>query len=331
MSQEPQKKPNISRKLIRRDGLILILVGILLVWIESYCRVAYKPEHDLSSAFLCFLETIGIALASLGLFGVIIDSASWREYFGDRLREIVIEQDYLNGLDPDILKSLQTKVLKAFFRDATIDKEGSFLNYFHLNLHKYISEPYRESATKTIVLVGEVANGIEIQDTISYTCRKAGGSIQKSVRWAADPGEFISVKKLKIQVQYPYWHELKGQWKPLKEASVSELICLDRFRYDQPLDDYKDVDGLIVKMESTYVVDLERFQYWEMAHPTKGFNMSISFPKEFSIQLKPLVLHPELAQIMIADGYANVIYDTWMLPQSGVAFRFIKKSSSVTI
>src|SRR5208282_3932437 len=93
----------------------------------------------------------------------------------------------------------------------------------------------------------------------------------------------------------------------------------------QPLSDYKGIDGLIVRLDSTYLVDAELFQYWQMAHPTKNFHLSLSFPKEFSLQLKPLVLNPELAQISISDGFAMVKYDTWMLPQSGVAWRFVKK------
>jgi hypothetical protein len=323
------KEKTPSRNIIRQQGIICILVGFLLIITECYIHVTCKPEKDLYIAALSFLETIGIALAAFGLFSIIIDSGSWREYFASRLRDIVIEQNYLDGLDVDTLKSIQTKVLKAFFHDSTIDKEGSFLNYFHLNLHRYISEPYREDATKIIVM-REVGGSIEIQDTISYTCRKAGGEIQKTVNWAIDPGEFLAVKKLKIEVQYPFWHPLKTQSKTLLNSDGSD-VDLTELRYSQQLNDYRDIDGLVVKMESTYMVDLERFQYWQMAHPTKNFHMSVSFPKEFSIQLKPLVLHPEFVETVIADGYAMVKYDTWMLPQSGVAFRFIKKSKPASV
>jgi hypothetical protein len=316
-------KNNLLRTLIQQQGIIAILVGLILMGSKIYIHESCKPTLEIFCALLSLVEAIGIALVGFGFFGIIIDTRNWRDYFGSRLREVVIEQEYLNGLDVDSLKSLQTKVLKAFFHDSTIDKEGSFLNYFHLNLHRYISEPYREDATKIIVM-REVSNGVEIQDTISYTCRKAGGDIQKHVKWAADPNEFRSVSKLKIQVQYPYWHDLKGQWITLADVPTAD-IDLTNFVHSQSLDEYKGVDGLIVKMESIYVVDLEKFHYWQMAHPTRNFHMSLSFPSEFSIQLKPLVLHPELAQTTISDGYALVKYDTWMLPQSGVAWRFVRK------
>src|SRR5208282_4560517 len=127
-----------SRNIIRQQGIICILVGFILIITECYIRVTCKPENNLFIATLLFVETIGIAIAAFGLFSIIIDSGNWREYFGSRLREIVIEQNYLNGLDVDTLKSIQTKVLKAFFNDDKIDREGSFLNYFHLNLHRYI-------------------------------------------------------------------------------------------------------------------------------------------------------------------------------------------------
>ena len=48
-----------------------------------------------------------------------------------------MQQSYLNRLDQKALAQLQTSVLKAQFKDEQIDHEGSFLNYFHNNLHRY--------------------------------------------------------------------------------------------------------------------------------------------------------------------------------------------------
>ena len=84
-----------------------------------------------------------------------LDLKSWREYFSERLKDVVIEQQYLSGLDNDTLNSLHVKLLKALYKDSSIDKEGGFLNYFQTNLIKYISEPYREAVKAEIELQEE--------------------------------------------------------------------------------------------------------------------------------------------------------------------------------
>jgi hypothetical protein len=304
-----------------------ILFGILLTLIALQLSANVQDRLSCLYTLALALQTIGIALFGFGLFSIIVNSRNWSEYFSNRLRDVVIEQSYLNDLDVDTLKSLQVKVLKAFFRDPNIDKEGSFLNYFQTNLHKYISEPYREDVKAEIDLRAEEDTGLKIFDRVTYNCREAGGILQNEVVWQADPNEFLSIESLKIEVKYPYTHEKKGDIDTLYDKKDLSSENPSDFRVAVSLEPYKNIDGLTVIMEAIYIVDKDRFQYWQMSHPTKNFDLLISFPDQYSIQVKPLVLHPELIQIGIEERYAKITYASWMLPQSGVAWRFIKKKS----
>ncbi|MFM9785960.1 hypothetical protein, partial [Streptomyces scabiei] len=78
-------------------------------------------------------ETLGIAFIALGIINVLIETKDWRNYFERRLQDIVIEQTFLTNLDKERLSALQVGVMKAFFKDPNIDREGSFLNYFHVH------------------------------------------------------------------------------------------------------------------------------------------------------------------------------------------------------
>ena len=193
-------------------------------------------------------------------------------------------------------------------------------------MNSYIAEPYREDATCEILWEGEEGDGIKIYDKISYVCRKSGAGIQKAVRWQPDPNEFLKVYSLDISIKYPYNHEKRGQIVSVySQADLSSKKCHE-IQVNGSLEPYKDIDQLIVIVESHYVVHNERFQYWQMTHPTKNFEITITFPTDYSIQLKPLVLNEDLCQNTNKVGYAKVKYDSWMLPMSGLAWRICKKT-----
>src|SRR5262249_13526494 len=137
-------------------GVALLILGLLAIFASLYFEALHlDPSHPIAEPTLIgtgikLLDVAGIGLIATGILNILIETRDWRDYFSRLLREIVIEQSYLDTLDKDKLTALQTNVLKALFRDQLIDREGSFLNYFHSNLHKYIAEPYREDVSSEI-------------------------------------------------------------------------------------------------------------------------------------------------------------------------------------
>jgi hypothetical protein len=144
---------NNSKEKIELTTIIALLIGIVGIFASAYLSECLHPKSgSLLSAFASGLTTLSVALMGLGIFGILLDSKNWREYFGERLKEIVIDNTYLKTLDVDTLKQLQINVLKAQFNNQQIDKDGGFLEYFHRHLHKFISEPYRESVSTEVLI-----------------------------------------------------------------------------------------------------------------------------------------------------------------------------------
>jgi hypothetical protein len=160
------------------------------------------------------------------------------------------------------------------------------------------------------------ANAWSILDRVTYVCRKSASGIQ-NVRWAADPTQFLEVQTLSISVQYPYTHEKQGQCVILHDGKPEgNEVCVK-------LDNFKDVDGLMVIVTSKYKVESDLCQYWTMAHSTRHFDITIIYPADHTIQIKPLVLNEELILITETVGYFKAKYDSWMLPASGLAWRIM--------
>ncbi len=337
------------------QSIVAILAGLVLIFGASIWSISIHPvrtevktdgattdkataskEQTLPNGESCTLttacqetlQTVGVALIGFGIFAMLLDTRNWREYFGKRLEEVVVRQSYLDQLDMVSLKALQVKVLKAFFHDSTIDREGSFLNYFQTNLHHFISEPYREDVAATIELREEVDGCYRIFDRLAYTCRKAGDTIQESANWFPDKDEFRKVESMTIRVKYPYWHPKKGEFETVYDlADEEQEINLATDSVSRTLEKFKDVDQLIVIIEAIYLIEVHRFQYWQMAHPTKNFTFVITHSKEYSLQVKPLVLDQATVETTKGELSSMVKCDAWMLPQSGLAWRFLKKEA----
>lgn len=317
-------------KRILQSGIFWFLIGLLLMFVGLYLK---QPDQiapqgtiapsSLQTTFHELILTTGIAFFGFGLFSIIMQLPDWRNYFEDRIKHIVIEQSYLDGLDIESLKALQINVLKAQFKNPNIDKEGSFLNYFHINLHKYISEPYRQDVMAEIFCETS-GTQFRIFDKVTYTCRKSADKIQELISWKPDKDEFQELENLEIKIQYPYTHQKKGEVIDLFTREQFLKECKDKpleeLGVKIPLNAYTDIDGLIVTIQSKYLVSVDKFQYWQMAHPTKNFSITIKYPKEYKLQIKPLVINEELCLRTDQPGYYNLKYDSWMLPMSGVAW-----------
>ena len=305
---------------VKVQGLLVAAIGLIILLLTLVLAPERASRWDMAWSLAALAQTLGIALVGFGLFAMILDAKNWRAYFGERLREIVLEQDYLDGLDSDMLRGLQVKIMKALFRDPDIDREGSFLNYFHQSLHRFIADPYREDVSSELVVESVAAGQVTIFDCVHYTCRRSGDSIQSHVRWGPDPYEWMNVRDVRISVQFPQHHERMGEWELLYNSDDGGSIDDEEFPMEIPLKAYGAVDRLRVKVEARYEVRSDHFQYWQMAHPTRSFEFTLAHPMNHEVQVKPFVLHHAMCHISRHDRLVRVKYDSWMLPMSGVAW-----------
>ncbi len=128
-------------------GAILILVDIGLELLEKIW-VAGDEEifHFLTRSF----EAAGIASLVFGMFSLFIELPEVRDYFRERMKEIVMERAYLKGLNEEELRKHQIEAMQAHFRNDKIGEQGSFLRFFYACIFQYINEPYRERLTLEI-------------------------------------------------------------------------------------------------------------------------------------------------------------------------------------
>jgi hypothetical protein len=325
-------------RLRSRTALVWMIAGFAIIFLSLLLETGFfsvegtgAAEHhtvgvqiglNVLHSVIKLLDVAGIALVVLGLIHIVIEAEGWSEYFRERLREIVLEESYLKTLDESRLNTLHASILKVQFGDQQIDRDGSFFNYLRSNLHSYISSPYREDVTAEVIYT-DAGDFWETFDCVTYVCRRATRFIQPIVSWRVDPDEYVNIEYLKIEIQYPFTHPDRGK----KETLYSDKPDLGK-SLAISLEKYREIDRLIVIATGQYRIRKNRIQYWSMTNPTKNFSLTLTFPSDHMVQMKPLVLSPDLILATTADGYYKAKYDFWMLPESGMAWTILPKGHS---
>lgn len=293
-------------------GIVVVLLGIIILMWGSY----YDGKSIIENA-KSFAQALGCSVILAGIFGVVLEWKSTRDYFGKRLSEIVLEDDYLKRLSKDRLRNLFLSIQRHIFDTDDVKKEGGFLDYFNRHLHGYIVQPYRENVSAEMTFSKRNDGDLDVKDKISYRCREMNGQIQDFVQVKPEENEFLSWDYTSVTLG-------SGDDKVVEEFDSEKLNEI--LKSDAPLKvtvpEKLKVDNLKVEIEQHYSIKRTKLQSWQMSHPTRGFKVSISYPIDMKIDTLPLLEVRDEATITKQLGYYGITYNEWMLPQSGITWTF---------
>lgn len=182
---------------------------------------------------------------------------------------------------------------------STTPTRGSFLEYFDNRIKNLIGDPYREAAVEQMIITDSTdPNTYGYTTIITYKCRQIHGRLQKDVTWAPAIGEFLEVRRVRVELQLPpdsiireNLHLKNQAWDSHQEADAQPAYHSDArtyeftsdklMKYDRdpnnerkfsvPLHVFGEYDGLLVKITGEGTIPTTGFIGWGMSHPTKGF------------------------------------------------------------
>ena len=97
---------------------------------------------------------------------------------------------------------------------------------------------------------------------------------------------------------------------------------MESYRLD--LSDFKEIDKLGIKIYARYAIKGEKFLSWAMTHPSKGITFTINYPTNLSLYVETFGLDESEKEVVESSGYYFVHYDSWVLPDNGLAYQFRK-------
>jgi nitrogen fixation-related uncharacterized protein len=258
----------------------IMLVTVISFGLLFFAWYIHTTQFDdLYPQFASILEeackTIGATGLALVALNFWIETDDWRRYFEERIKTIVVEQDYMRTLEPATLDGILRNVMKARFKGVVVDRENGFLDHFENNLQKYVAFPFREDIISVIRYEEQDDGSVKFIDSLEYICRKIGKSIQESVKYQLDPGEKLD--KIEISVYRPQGDGFGPKQSLFSKISVDQE-AIDSLREGIPLLDYTEIDGLKVVIDSVAFQDPKSFSFWRIAHPGRNVDISIMFP-----------------------------------------------------
>lgn len=304
-------------------------VGLVLVLLSVITRPEPDPTtHHISENWHLFsasLEALGIAAVVTALFNWLIETREWKEYFGERIREFILDNKYLALLSQERIKELRRSIDRLRYGQQEVDDEASYYNYLNSSLGKEVGMPYRDWADCTLCFEEDQVDKWQIRDQMSYTCRAGqSGDIAANVTWGPDAeGDFSHVDRAIIIARKPPGMLGGGSAVDVVriESNTDPALGKDVHRYSLAERGLSKIDKLRIEMELIYSVPKERFHSWIMSEPTKEFTITISFPKGMKIHILPIILDADFLKMDIADGIAKITYSSWMLRGSGLVWR----------
>ena len=314
-------------------GAVIMLAAIIIAQYSDVPPLnAYKSAVDV---VVELLKSVGAAVFVIGGINAVIETGHWRRYFEERLKDIVLQQNYLDGLDAKALSNLHVRLLQAQFKESSINGDDSIFAYYSSNIHQHIGGPYREDATGDIIItetLGDLPG--KVDETIRFTCRKNGGRIQESVSWRPDGGQILD--SVSITVRLP----ATGLETTIFESNTSDdsdglpLVELQKLKsgislkgvlIDGSRQDLSICDRLVIAIKVKYRLRKASAVTWSFALPTKRFHLTVAADSRYEMVYELFAANEDAANSVDSPGSLSLHYSDWMLPQNGVVIRLLPK------
>jgi len=99
-----------------------------------------------------------------------------------------------------------------------------------------------------------------------------------------------------------------------------------RHGFELSLKEFKDIDDLHVQVHLEYSIPTDRFCALVMNYPSKEFEAVINYPdEEFELLVETFGMDDKDVTITKQTGVYKLKYDSWLLPENGLAYRFKRR------
>lgn len=305
-------------------SLLFIFLAVIIIFISVYLQA-----HSFSSEVIIgFISHIGIGLLVIGTIGIIFDTNHWTTYFKNRLAEIVTEKEYLQKYTLEQLLSLQTDVLKAYFRNDDIGGSDGFLKYYQTNIQSIISSPFRTDVEiNMIVRYHDIPSNLylSIYEELRWVCKSNNGVIQKSITWIPAENEFdtLTINSVKLEHEsFPVSNNGRREIIILYANFLPEWKKPNDWGFEMTIEQYANLDNLAITINVNYVIPKYRFVAWKMAYISKDVSLTVSYPPELTITTETYCMGNIFFEIRNpGTGFYKWESKGWVLPNQGVSFQ----------
>jgi hypothetical protein len=301
-----------------------------------------NDEHHLlgwacAPVLISLLKEVGIALFIVGSITILLELGDFTEYFFSRLRDIMIDDAYIERFTDEQKKALKAKIEeRLFFKNKKVHDPNSFFytvqnevsplleDYYHneytINIECSIQDDIiKKTMYKRIEVVNPTNNPIDVTIPFETYMQKIDGYDNQS-HYHVKLLKIDSKDKLRdIKLNYIEAFSDEKEFHPIDEKYNLKVCC-----------DYivKVTDKCVIEMVTETITPLTDIHYMHRTFkPCKNYNVTfILFNDSYSLtgygfgfmEKEKLVKH-------ILENGIVIRFNDWILPGDGVIFTITKK------
>jgi hypothetical protein len=295
---------------------LVILIGTAVTehWVDA--NKSFAPFHHL-------LIEIGIALISGGLIGAILETNEWSNYFSKKIRNIVIDPDFLKQLNDDKIQHLNVNLIANQYGEQ-IKKEDSLYNFFKAKTLTELKLAYRVDYSLNIEATLH-ENTLHIIEKISYFYHATNDDyIPKEVTWGWDKNLQKNANFIKIDMKHPHPDLYEFKYEPDKFIK-EERDGYPTFIYRFP-DKFR-TDGVWVELKIEYDCNLGQVFGFIQSTPVKNISsIKLTYPEDLdsTVILFGIDETSPAFEMEKSKGKYEMKYDSWCPTKYGVAIQIAK-------
>jgi hypothetical protein len=352
--KEKDKQFDSGLKGLKLRSHIIILASLVVLIVVCLAKESLPPAYKemvIVNIIVDLFEEFGIALFVLGAVAITLEITEFTHYFAERLRSVILLDDYMDRISDEEKKSLIEKLENLlYFRDKK-ENAQEFYKLYKTTISNMIDKPFfdkydimvecsinkeKKIIKKKIIRTIEVTNPIKDSNRPNYNQKINIPSVHTCMEKidGMKNEELYKINKLSIDNK-----DVKIEKNSIKyvEIPVSE----DNYNLEVNLDYPLSLVGTkIIRMETETIVPINDVHFsQELMYPCKRYSATFMLkcdsqcPDNDKYAVEGFGLssqNGDSSSKYESDRYEfdrciKIIFNDWILPGAGVCFSLFPK------
>lgn len=321
--------------------ITFFLGSLLALLISCVVEASQLIHNNWIHTLNLLLKEIGIALFIVATITIVLEISDFKEYFIQRLQDIIVEDDYIQHLTPEKLERIHDKIENRLYNGDQRTEPSSFYCKVQKEITDFVGKCYYEDMDITVECsVVEIA-GKRLFKKIIHRKVDIVNPTQEKVMEVIPVGSSLpKIDGLEKEELY-ILHSVRVDSKDITESlrcDIQEIITNDPYCIDADCDRLIEIPSSSKKRVETITetrVPLDDIHYWHrIMKPCKQYRVSFIMNDDNYVVggtgfgfLHGVGLIKQMLTNRLKSGLVFRFND-WILPGDGVIFTITPKNSS---
>jgi|GEM_PF-4872239 len=328
---------NKDELIIKQRAKVMLLIGIILVLAMVILRETVATDSLAFTIVVNFFCNLGGTLTVAGIVAIGLEFISYVDYAKNKLKELLIDDQYVNTLEEKKLKELQVKIEERLLFGDFKPPQNSFFKIVHQDIEPLLEGIFIEHYDIVVDCRCEdstIKKDVHITMYLSSMKRKNGTSLKLYKGDKKDICSLVSIEGFSPEDIYELKSfmingeelvdDVKVDYKAINELPYNTDIVLDMTAISEKTSIKSDVITTHEIRFSTIVPETDNIQTSRVQYPTRNYTYTMNYDEtQVRIRGEGFGFMDSERNTAIINHYRNstrLRFNDWILPGDGALF-----------